>query len=128
MNEFEQKRRIKRILLSPAVLVILAVILVLMVRGTWAIYQKNRSSSNALNLSEDRLLKLQSRENELSGMIEKLHTESGVEGEIRDRFQMAKEGEREIVIVEDAGSQNNSAVSLEKTFFQRIKSFFTDSL
>ena len=54
----------------------------------------------------------------------KLNTESGIEEEIRDRFQVAKEGEEEIVIVEE---QDNFAETPKPrvNFLQRVWNFFT---
>jgi len=125
MNEFEQKRKIRRILSSPFVLIPLVVILLFVIRGTWSIYGKNRSSLEELNLAEDRLARLQEKETELSGMIKKLNTESGVEGEIRERFQMAKEGEQEVVIVEPPESEKTAGGSSESSFWQKIRGFFS---
>ena len=125
MNEFEQKRRIRKILYSPLTLIPFTILLLFLMRGTWNIYEKNRSSSVELNASNDRLVKLQGRQTELNGMIGKLNTESGVEGEIRDRFQMAKAGEQEVVIVEPDKNQNSTTTSSEPGFLQKIWNFFT---
>jgi cell division protein FtsB len=107
------------------VLIPLVVILLFVIRGTWSIYGKNRSSLEELNLAEDRLARLQEKETELSGMIKKLNTESGVEGEIRERFQMAKEGEQEVVIVEPPESEKTAGGSSESSFWQKIRGFFS---
>jgi cell division protein FtsB len=126
MNEFEQKRKIRKILLSPLVLIPLAVILIFVVRGTWAIYLKDLGSSAELNLAEERLARLRDREANISGMIDKLSTESGVESEIRDRFQMAKDGEQEIVILDAQKTPSVGATPSKPNFLQKIWNFFTN--
>jgi cell division protein FtsB len=118
MSEFEQKRTIKRVLSSPLALIVLAVILFFLARGVWNIYQKDRASS------EERLAKLQERQTALESATRKLSTESGIESEIRDRFQMVKTGEREIVIVDDVEKQNQITPA-PRNFLQKIWDFFT---
>ena len=124
MSEFEQNRRIRRILLSPVVLVLLAILLFFLARGVWNIYVKDRASISELNSSKERLAKLQSRQETLVVSTEKLSTESGVEYEIRDRLQMARAGERQIVIVDSPGTANPT-ISPPKNFLQKIWDFFT---
>ncbi len=124
MREFEHKRGIRRFLLSPVVLISLGAVFIFLVRATWSIYEKNRDSRTELGLAEERLARLQERQETLTRSIEKLQTESGVEAEIRNRFQMAKEGETEVVIVE-APSAPTSPEPLKVGFFQKILNFFT---
>ena len=124
MREFEHKRKVRRILSSPLVLLPLAVLLVFLVRGTWNIYVKNRDGIAELRLAQERLARIEERQSTLSAGIEKLNTESGIEGEIRDRFQMAKEGEEVIVIV-DAESEQKQLPMSQESFLQKIWNFFT---
>ena len=124
MREFEHKRKVRRILSSPLVLLPLAVLLVFLVRGTWNIYVKNRDGIAELRLAQERLARIEERQSTLSAGIEKLNTESGIEGEIRDRFQIAKEGEEVIVIV-DAESEQKQLPMSQESFLQKIWNFFT---
>ncbi|MDO8482592.1 MAG: septum formation initiator family protein [bacterium] len=124
MREFEHKRKIRKILSSPLVLLPLAIILFFLIRGTWNIYIKNRDSGIELRLAEERLARLEGRQSKLAAGIERLSTESGIEGEIRDRFQMAKDGERAIVIVEEPKKIADLPLP-EKNFLQKIWNFFT---
>ncbi len=124
MREFEYKRKFRRVLSSPLVLLPLAVLLVFLVRGAWNIYVKNRDSAAELHLAEERLARLAERHAALSAGIEKFQTESGIEGEIRERLQMAKEGERAVVIVDDENKPKQLPLS-EPNFLQKIWDFFT---
>ncbi|OGT67904.1 MAG: hypothetical protein A3H43_06570 [Gammaproteobacteria bacterium RIFCSPLOWO2_02_FULL_42_9] len=124
MREFEHRRKVRKILSSPWVLLPLAVILFFLIRGTWNIYVKNRDSAVELRLSKERLVRLEERQRTLSTGIEKLNTESGIEAEIRDRFQMAKEGEQAIVIVDTPDRPVQLPLS-EESFLQKIWNFFT---
>ena len=124
MREFEYKRKFRRVLSSPLVLLPLAVLLIFLARGTWNIYVKNRDSGIELRIAEERLLKLRERQKALSTGVAKLQTETGIESEIRDRLQMAKEGERAIVIV-DAETDTGLLPRQQETFLQKIWNFFT---
>lgn len=124
MSEFYQKRRLGRVLSSPLVLICLGIMLFFLARGTWNIYLKDRESLAELKSSQERLVKLQARQATLVAVTQKLSTDSGIEEEIRDRFQMAKAGEKEIVIVEGAPAENQT-ISPSKSFLQKILGFFT---
>lgn len=124
MREFEHKRKIKKFLFSPLVLIPMGIVLLFLVRGTWNIYEKDRDSSAELRFARDRLARIQDREAKISSAAEKLKTEAGIEGEIRDRFQMAKEGEQEIVIV-DESVESKTSVAPSPSFLQKIWNFFT---
>lgn len=123
MREFEHKRKVRKILSSPLVLLPLAILLIFLARGTWNIYVKNRDSAAELRLAEERLARLEERHKTLMAGVARLNTESGIEGEIRDRFQMAKEGERAVVIV-DAPSKPVQLELSEDGFLQKIWDFF----
>lgn len=124
MREFEYKRKVRKALSSPVVLIPMLVVLVFLSRGAWSIYVKNRDGEVELRLARERLAKLEERQATLSAGVEKLQTESGIEGEIRDRFQMAKEGERAVVIVDDPSKPFQPSLR-KPSFLQKILNFFT---
>ncbi len=101
----------------------LALIAFFSARATWNIYLKDRDSVVELQTSQERLAKLEGRQAELSVATAKLSSESGIEGEIRDRYQMARQGEKEVVIVENPSS-NQATLIVKKGFFQKIIDFF----
>jgi cell division protein FtsB len=72
---------------------------------------------------ENKVIELQKQKEKLSLDIEKLKTDEGVEESIRTKFGLAKEGEGEIVIVED----KNPSPPVEKSdggFFSFLKNLF----
>ena len=79
----------------------LAIILVLVLRATWSLYQKNQSAMSNLRNSTERMAKLAEREAVLRDKIERLKTARGVEEEIRNNFPVVKAGEQVINIVEE---------------------------
>lgn len=124
MREFENRRKIKKIMSSFWVLLPLAVLLAFLTRGTWNIYIKDRESVADLRSSQDRLISLERRKENISNAIDKLKTDAGIESEIRDRFQMAKEGEQEVIIMENSADKATST-SAKLGFLQKIWNFFT---
>jgi len=124
MREFEQKRKTKKILSSPFLLVPLILIFLFLARGTWNVYLKDRASGDALRLTEERLARAKAAEAQISGAIGRLQTATGIESEIRDKLQMGKEGEQEVVILDNTRS-TTSAVSESPGILQKIWNFFT---
>lgn len=95
-----EKRKIRRIVYSWPVVLVLLGILVLFAMSTWDVFMKyQKSTANVTRLEED-YTTLVEREKKLQERIEYLQSEQGIEEEIRDKFNVAKEGEQVIVIVD----------------------------
>ena len=74
-------------------------------------------------IAEQKVLELTQEKEKLSSDITKLQTDKGVEESIRDKFGLAKEGEGQIVILED---KNTTEVQKEETswFFGWFSALF----
>lgn len=118
MREFSQKRKIRRILYSPLVLIILTVILFFIVKGSFGVYQKYSFSKGELRKIENDLVVLQNKKTDIDKKISHLETETGIEKELRSKFDVAREGEMRIVIVEDEKEQE--VVVEKKNFLANI--------
>ena len=124
MRDFERKRKIRRVLYSPGVLLLVFALLVLVGKATWNLYAKERESRRNLDRVEAELLGLQLREEHLRADIARLKTPEGIEEEIREQFQVAKPGERMVVLVPDrAGEPEPQAEeqSLLSKFFDMFR-------
>lgn len=94
-----QKRKIKQIVYSWWTVSILLFLAFLFTTNAWDGYKKySESHRNVAGLAE-RLESIKNREGELQAKISYLNSERGLEEEIRDKFNVAKEGEEVIVIV-----------------------------
>ncbi|MFA6158930.1 MAG: hypothetical protein WC763_04915 [Candidatus Paceibacterota bacterium] len=102
MREFQDRRRVRRLLHSRYVIGALGVVLVLSADAVWGIYDKYQKSQSLASKMQGNLAELQSRKQKLEGLNASLATSEGREREIRDRFGVVKEGERSVVIVDDA--------------------------
>ncbi len=100
---------------SPLSLIILALVLFFVVKGSFGVYQKYSFSKNELNKSESELEVLKQKKENIDNKIKDLDTETGLEKEIRSKFDVAKEGEKVIVIVDD--EKEEVVVEEEKGFF-----------
>jgi len=87
--------------------------------------KKERETTKKRDLMLSNIETLRNREKVLNSEIEKLKTEEGVEEIIRDKYQVVKEGEKMVVIVDE----NKEVITLvEKDmkhgFVNWFKSFF----
>jgi cell division protein FtsB len=100
MKEFQEKHKIRQKKRSRIVLFFMLILLISLVRGTTNTYFKERES----RVEVDRVMKekqeLEKRYAVMSEQSEALKSDIGVESEIRSKFDVAKEGEGVIVIVE----------------------------
>ena len=100
MHRFKQKRQLRKRIYSKPVLVLLIIILAFITHGIWGIWKKTKQSKETLEVAQMELDKLKEREEAIEKKIGRLGTETGLEEEIRSKFDVAKEGEKIIVIVD----------------------------
>lgn len=102
MKEFQEKRKIKKRVYSKFTILALLIVVILLARGTWGVYKKEKDSRIEMQRVQGELQVLKDRKENLAIGIDRLKTDTGVEEEIRNKFQVAKQGEGVIVIVDKA--------------------------
>ena len=121
MLEFKHKRKIKKRIYSKFTIVVLSLIVLALFNGVWGIYQKVRTSKQKLDLSKEKYEEVKDRHLAIEEQIHHLNTNSGVEEEVRTKFNMAKEGERVIVLVdENDDSQDGTLNDSKRSFWSKI--------
>ena len=95
----------------------LIIILILISRATWSLYQKNQIALANLHSSTERINKLTERQVVLRNKIERLKTERGIEEEIRNNFSVAKVGEQVVNIVEEKPVATTTATSTNSSWW-----------
>ena len=100
MREFQEKRKFKKIIYSGWLLMILGIIFLALVFSTVKVYKKSRISAKKSEEIKEEIIKLEKRNAELVAEATRLESESGKEGEIRKRFDVAKPGEKILVIID----------------------------
>ncbi|MEI6553246.1 MAG: septum formation initiator family protein [bacterium] len=100
MKEFQHDNERVGKRYSKWVILILLVLVVLVFRGLISLYYKKSSSEEEMRLVETKRAELQSRYNDLSGKVNDLNTNEGMEREIRSKFDVVKPGENVIMVVD----------------------------
>ena len=121
MLEFQEKRKIKRFFYSKVTLIFLIILIFLLLKMVWSVYEKQALTKDNLAKTAASFEGLQAREKMLSSSIDKLKTDSGIEQEIREKYGLVKPGEEVIMIVDGEDSTNSEPVSSEISFWQKVK-------
>ena len=109
----QQKRNMLKVFGLRIFTVVLLLALFALLRGGWNIYQKQREAYlNKVN-TEAKLDELVDRKRQLQAEVLHLKSNRGVEEEMRQQFEVAREGEGLIIIVdrpevEDGEEEGNS--------------------
>ena len=103
MREFQEKRKFKKIVYSVWLQAILGIIFLALVFSAVKVYKKSRLSVKKFQEIKEEMAGLEKRNAELAVEAARLESESGQEGEIRKRFDVAKPGEKILVIVDKIG-------------------------
>lgn len=101
MLDFQRKKKIRKTLYSPFVLVLLFIIMIILSSGVFGVYKKSKLSKVNLEREKKELEKLAMREKILASSIDYLKTDQGVEDEIRTKFRAVKDGEKVVVIIDE---------------------------
>jgi cell division protein FtsB len=127
--DFQKKKKIKNIIQSPASILILFIVFIILIRAIFSVYQKQNISIQNLAKEKMEYEKMSQRKEKLVSSIEYLKTDDGVESEIRNKFRLVKQGESIAVIINDEASstkntikspQNTSEISTSTSFFGKI--------
>lgn len=119
-----QKKRYERALYSKPTIFLLIILVIFLGKAVLNVYEKAQNTKENLELAQVELDVLKARGTLLEDKISVLGTPKGIEAEIRDKFNVVKEGESVIVIVEGElnGNEHNGVEG--KSFWERIKSLF----
>lgn len=118
--EFQEQRRIRKLLHSRYVLVVLIILLLLVARAVWGIYVKYEKSLAITEKARADLMALEDRERQLALSIESLKTDEGKERELRDRFGVVKEGETLVVLVDNNPEEKMPTKKNDKSWWQKF--------
>jgi len=100
MRTFEKREDPIRLMRRRLLIFVLLLLVFAAMRGVWGVYKKEQDSRALRIESETQLAELKSREGDLRQDIAALRSERGVEEVLREEYELAKEGEGVIVIVD----------------------------
>lgn len=84
-------------------------------------YTKQRETAEKRAQLAQSLAELEQREASLESEIERLRTQRGVEKEIRERFNVAREGERVMVIVNESKPKETAQETEQNGFWSTVR-------
>jgi cell division protein FtsB len=125
MKELQQKQKIKRRIYSVPALIILFIITVFTIRGTYLVVMKDRESSKYVNDLKAKMSSLLNRETQLKTEIARLGTSEGVDTLIKEKFSVSKPDEHVVVIVDEPSAQTSTSTP-ESNWFQKLWRGFLD--
>ena len=121
MREFQEKRKFKKIIYSGWLQIFLGIVLLALVFSAVKVYKKSWISVQKSQEIKEEMAKLKKRNAELAAEAVRLEGESGKEEEIRKRFDVAKPGEKILVIVDKIGEDVKiNGAENKGGFFSRI--------
>jgi len=121
MFDFHEKRKIRSMLYSKPVIALLFLATGLLLMSAYNRYEAAAETKHRLDTRQAELNALSDRAEVLEAKVRYLEDERGVEEELRSRFDVAKEGEEVVVIVDDRPATN---ANLETTTLPEKPSFF----
>lgn len=125
MLPFQERKKFRKFLYSKANILVLLVLVVLAARGAWHMYEKAAIARAERAESLKALAEVEDRKAALETSLERLKSAQGVEEELRQKFTVARPGEEVVVVVDaDAKKGKNGSGAQEKSFWQRLASFF----
>jgi cell division protein FtsB len=120
MLEFRKKKKIRKVIYSPIILILLFLLFVILAKGVWGVYQKEKLSAFNLKKEKIELERLQKREKTLASSIDYLKTDQGVENEIRTKFRAVKENEKVAVIIDEEATTTSTSTPVKRSFWYRL--------
>ncbi len=117
-REFQKRRKIRNRIYSKTTVVVLLIVILIMIRATWRVYKTKIESRKDFEKVSSELESMRAREAELKYEIDRLNTNKGTEEEIRKKFNVAKDGEGVVYVVDSKESEENEPI--EASFIQKI--------
>ncbi len=108
------------VLLRRVATLTLAIVLVFLVIGTWRTYEKQQEAYDMKIRAEHEFSDLAAREKSLQTQIGDLTTARGKEAALRERYGLAREGERMVVIVEPENRISTTTVPTWRSWMKGI--------
>ncbi len=103
MREFQEKRRLRKILSSRAVLAALFVLFAFISLSTAKVYLKSRLAVSKNEQVKREIEEMEKRKADMEKEIKRLKSDFGMEEEIRERFNVQKPDEKVLIIVDKTG-------------------------
>ncbi len=101
MFDFHEKRKIRRVLYSKVSIALVFLLALILGRSVYERYTVEREMAAKLDERIEELDALKQRAALLESKVEHLRDERGIEEELRNRFDVVKEGEQVVIILDE---------------------------
>lgn len=124
--EFRNKQKARELLYSKITIAAILFFVVMLIPGVYSIYVKLGESGKDRKAAERELADLEEREQMLTQKVDQGKTERGLEEQIREKFNVAKEGESVIVLVDKSviASTTQNEANVFRAVWQKLKKAF----
>lgn len=124
MLDFQQKKKVRKVLYSRITIFLLLVVVIFLARATYNIYSKEKISGQDYATVLKNFNDLKQRSATLSLDINNLSTENGQEEEIRDKYSVAKPGETVVVVLNSTSGTSTVSDGSNKSLWQKFLDLF----
>lgn len=100
MSSYEQRKHPLHLISWRLVTVGMVGVLTFLILATWGAYEKERETREKRAVAEQEFTRIDAQKNALEAEIEHLNTQQGLEAELRSQFDLGKDGEGLIVVVD----------------------------
>jgi len=132
MFDFHEKRKIRSFLYSKWVVLSILIVSAFFVSAVYDRYVVASEMKAKLEVKRAELKELEQRAQALEAKVQYLEGERGIEEELRNRFDVIKEGEQVVILLDERRKEGQVPVSLggvaptsedtsEKSFFDFLK-------
>ena len=128
MFDFHEKRKIRTIVYSKVSIGIILCLTVFLGISVFERFTVEREMAGKLEDKKQELETLKLRAEALESDVEHLKNERGIEEELRSRFDVVKEGEQVVVILDGENNREQklpTSTSLTETNKKTVKSFWS---
>lgn len=122
MFDVFEKRRIRRFFFSRILTIIVFVVFLFLVRAVWTAYQRASFASQARLDAVHTQQELQKRSVALEADIAELSTDRGLEAALRSRFDVGREGEQLVVLID--APKRIEAPQPKASLWERMRGWF----
>lgn len=123
MKDFHEKKKQPRRVYPKVLLLVMFIAFIFLTKGVFSVFSKEKESRVEIARVQNQKNELQKRYDVIAAQNESLKSDEGVEAEIRSKFDVVKEGEGVIVIVEKERSIiEEDKRGVLKKFWDSVKS------
>jgi cell division protein FtsB len=127
MARFEKRREQQSIIYNRVTVAILAVLVVVLGFSVYSVFEKRHEAALNAKNAQYEVATLTERKSTMQSQIDKLQTDAGVEGAIRDKYRASKDGEGLVVIVDPKSSTpaQDAVLPPKQSWWARFTELFT---